>query len=118
MAVNKGGHPVTLNPDDIADKLEQYIAVTDMPYIERFALEYPISIESLRRLRESNKRLDGALKKALTKQELYLNEMASHNKINPTFAIFKLKQPQFGYSDRPVDNATHEIVIKLDTSGK
>lgn len=42
----------------------------------------------------------GLIKYAIKKQEAYLLEGATRNKLNATMAIFRLKQPQHGYTDR------------------
>jgi hypothetical protein len=92
--------PVKFNVDDIIQAVNSYIDSTDQPFIQEFCLNYDISDEQLMRYRNSNDKLSGAIKKLLAKQELYLIREGAANKINPTMAIFRLKQPVFGYTDR------------------
>ena len=92
--------PRIYDADVIADKLAEYTANTEEPLIQEFCVRENISDETLRRLRAENTALDGAIKNAIKKQEVALLRNGSTGKINPVFAIFRLKQPQFGYTDR------------------
>ena len=70
---------------------------------ERNNTFWTIPVESLFRQMESS--ADGlsnqeAKKRLLRKQELFLIKEGAANRINPTMAIFRLKQPVFGYTDK------------------
>jgi hypothetical protein len=47
---------------------------------------------------------------AIQKQEAYLLEGAITNRLNATMAIFRLKQPQHGYTDKHEQENTHKFV--------
>lgn len=51
-------------------------------------------------------------KRAIQKQEAYLLRGAQTGRLNPVFSIFRLKQPQHGYSDqRQVENSGEQRII-------
>ena len=92
--------PIEHNIDDIIQSLEKYIELNEEPLVQEFALNYGISRSRLYELAEKNDILSYTIKKAIEKQEVYLLKNASRNLINPTFTMFRLKQPTFGYKDK------------------
>lgn len=52
-------------------------------------------------------------KRAIEKQEAYLISGATKNKLNPTVSIFRLKQPQHGYSDKQQQDIKLEQVVPI-----
>jgi hypothetical protein len=94
------GRPRIYDPEVLADKLDAYIEDTPEPLIQEFCLNENINKDTLYRLEKENKHLSDSMKKAIQKQEIYLVRNGSTGKVNPVFAIFRLKQPTFGYTDK------------------
>ena len=99
------GRPSKLLPPERAEVLNafrQYIRKFADPTIVGFcalddtALKYNVTKDNIHDWREFSE----LRKQAISKQEAYLLAGATANKLNATFAIFRLKQPQHGYTDR------------------
>lgn len=97
---NKGGRPPKFDAAEINKALETFIMENNEPLIQEFTLNYGISQSRFYDLAKDNEKLSETIKKALTKQELYLIKQTQAGNINPTFAIFRLKQKQFGWTDK------------------
>lgn len=106
-----GGRPTKLTQAQRAyvwNALFEYIQNEDDPTIVGFvaydpaANEYDVTRDNINDWPE----FSTLIKKATTKQEAYLLKNASKNRINPTFAIFRLKQPVHGYSDKTQTDLT------------
>lgn len=52
-------------------------------------------------------------KRAIEKQEAYILDGALKNKLNATMGIFRLKQPQHGYSDKQQQDIKLEQVVPI-----
>lgn len=94
------GRPKEYDVNDIIEQLNIYIGKTAEPLIQEFALKYDIPREYLYQLAYKNEELSYTIKKAINKQEVYLLRNASKRTIDPTFTMFRLKQPCFGYKDK------------------
>ena len=103
--------PVKFNPDDVAKAMNDYTDSCNDPLIKEFCLEYGISDERVRQLAENNTALFGAIKRLLAKQEIHLVRDGAANRINPTMAIFRLKQPVFGYTDKQEVKMSGNVVF-------
>jgi len=114
--MKKRGRPLKFKVEDIIIALNKYINEIEQPFIQEFALNYDISREHLYELSRKNKDLSDTIKKAIEKQELYMLKNASERKIDPTFTIFRLKQPCFGYKDKHEldQNINQDIKIKIN----
>lgn len=102
---NAVGRPPKLSVEERAELLEAYIL-----YIERtpdpttvgfcaydpVAAKYMITRDNLKDWPE----FSPLQKYCIEKQEAYLLQAGGTGKYNPTMAIFRLKQPQHGYTDR------------------
>ena len=97
---NKGGRPRIYSAEKIADDLELYINNTDDPYVEEFSLMQPFNPETLYRLAKENERLSNTIKRVHEKQKMRTIRKAESGEINTTFAIFKLKQKCYGWTDK------------------
>lgn len=89
-------------PEEIAEivnDFEEYIDHTDDPIIVGFCAEYKKYRVNKDYISDHDEFTE-LRKSAIEKQEAYLVRNATRNKINPTVAIFRLKQPQHGYKDR------------------
>lgn len=88
------------NEKELLEAIEKYTEATDQPLIKEFCLQFDISEDALQDYRDKYRSISGAIKKLLAKQEVFLVKAGSSNQINPTMAIFRLKQPVFGYTDK------------------
>ena len=113
------GRPKKYDVNDVIDKLNKYIDITDEPMIIEFCLNYGISRTHLYELRDINEDLANTIKKAISKEEMFLVKNAEKQKINPVFAMFRLKQPTFGYKDKTEVETSGETTVnnKIDLSG-
>ena len=111
------GRPYKYDVKDIIASLEQYTENTEQPLIKEFCLQYNIPYETLNDYANEFKELSLSVKKAIDKQEVYMIKMASQNKLNPGFCIFRLKQPSFGYTDKQ-EIAVDAKVVMFEGSDK
>ena len=108
---NDGGRPPKLTKaqrKEVYDALEAYIARTPDPTIVGFVswdsipLKYDVTDDNINDWEEFTR----LRKRAVRKQEAYLLQAAGTGRFNPTFAIFRLKQPVHGYKDRVEQDIT------------
>lgn len=111
MTQAKVGRPPKLTPEqrqEVYEAFKAYIRETDDPTVPDFvsthelALEYEITRDNLNDWGE----FSTLIKSAVIKQERYLLKEGGAGKYNPTMAIFRLKQPQHGYTDRQQQDHT------------
>lgn len=102
--------PRTIDVNDLIEKLNAYIDETEEPMITEFCLKYGISKSRLYELKAEYQELTDSIKKAISKEEQFLVQNAERNKINPIFAIFRLKQPCFGWKDKQEIETTGEVI--------
>lgn len=109
-----GGRPPKLKSEQRAEvfqALSDYIQRTPDPTVVGFcawdpvAIKYDVTDDNIYDWPE----FSGLRKRAIIKQEAFLVEAATRNKINPTVAIFRLKQPQHGYTDRQQVEQSGEV---------
>lgn len=104
----KVGRPQMYTPEqiqEIVDDLAQYIETTDDPTIVGFTStykKYPVNKDYI----SDHNEFSELRKRAVEKQEAYLLEGVTKNKLNPTMGIFRLKQPQHGYRDKSETDIT------------
>lgn len=100
-----GGRPPKLTAaqrKEVLEAFKLYIKEKNDPTIAGFcandetATQYFITKDNLYDWEEFSE----LRKRAIEKQEAYLLENGGAGKYNPTIAIFRLKQPQHGYSDK------------------
>lgn len=98
-----GGRPRKYIVEELIDKLNDFIDVTEDPMIEKFCLprEMPRARElceiAKREYDAGNTELSATLKRAYDKQRIYLCSNGSKEMVKD---IFRLKQPQHGYKDK------------------
>ena len=113
--------PRTYNAEDITKALNKYIDETEDPLIQEFVLNYGISIDQLydiaKRDEEDSKELSLTIKKAIQKQEVFLVRNVSTRKVSEAFGIFRLKQPQHGWTDKQ-EVAIDAKVVNFEGSDK
>ena len=102
--------------EQLFDKFKKYINDTTLPIIAEFA--YMNDIE--RQYLYDNQMFSTLLKKCIAKKEANLEKGALTGKLNPSMAIFSLKQ--IGWKDRQETEAnttpTINITLKGTTDGK
>ncbi len=100
-----GGRPLKLTKGqrgEVFKALEQFIQdkidprLTNFVSYDKVALQYNITYDNIYDWEE----FSVLRKEAIKKQEDYLLEYGGTGKYNPTMAIFRLKQPQHGYTDK------------------
>jgi hypothetical protein len=103
-----GGRPQKYTADEIAEiytDFEDYIDRTADPIIVGFTSSYKKYHVNKWYMSERPEFSD-LIKSAIEKQEYYIQYGAISNSLNATFAIFRLKQPQHGWSDRTQTDIT------------
>ena len=109
---NKGGRPVVWTPELISstkEKLEKYIDESDIPVLADFCTKEKVLRQRLYEIPE----LSDTIKLLTQKKEANLELGCLSNAINPTMAIFSLKQ--LGWKDRQeVENTNRQV----DEDGK
>lgn len=123
-----GGRPPKLTKEErveVYEAFRRYIERTPDPMIVGFcawdptAQKYMITKDNLYDWKEFSE----LRKIAIEKQEAYLVTGATTNRLNPTMAIFRLKQPQHGYKDKVEADLTsggdklQPVLVKFLDSG-
>ena len=75
---------------------EDYPTVVDFCANNKVADKYDVTRDNL----NDWPQFSTLRKKAIQKQEAFTEEQVLKGKLNPTWAIFKLKQPAFGWTDK------------------
>ena len=97
--------------EQLFDRFKKYIDNTTLPIIAEFA--YMNDIE--RQYLYDNEMFSTLLKKCTEKKQANLEKGALTGKLNPTMAIFSLKQ--LGWRDRPADEMQQQPVINISLKG-
>ena len=108
---NKGGRPKIYKSEVIAENLEKYVEESNDPIIEEFCYLNKICKETIYRHAKECERLANAIKRCHIKQEVLTVRKAEAGEINATFAIFKLKQKRFGWTDKQEIETSGETTI-------
>ncbi len=106
---NLGGRPKEEKYKNIAEDLEKYVNESKLPILAEFAYKNNLTREYLYTLSKNDERLFNAIKKCMLKKETILEQGALTGKLNPTMAIFSLKQ--IGWSDH---KEIEEDNVKVD----
>jgi hypothetical protein len=101
------------NADELAIKLNDYIDNSSDPIIEEFCLINNMSRDTLHRHSQESVVLSDTIKKCHAKQAIRTQRLAESGDINTTFAIFKLKQKCYGWSDK---QEIESINVNVDLS--
>lgn len=98
----KVGRPQMYTAEEIQEiysDLEQYIDKTEDPTIVGFTSTYKKYRVNKDYISDHGE-FSELRRCAIEKQEAYLLHGATHNELNASVSIFRLKQPQHGYRDR------------------
>lgn len=105
---HQGGRPQKYTPEqiqEIVDDLRDYIDNKEDPTIVGFTssyTKYSVNKDYIGQKEEFSE----LRKRAIEKQEAYLLEGVTKNKLNASMGIFRLKQPQHGYKDKVEQEVT------------
>jgi hypothetical protein len=92
--------PKVYDPEVLAVQLQEYTDSVSEPMIQEFCVLRKINKDTIYRLEKECKALSDSIKYLHAKQELRTIRLAESGDINTTFAIFKLKQKCYGWSDK------------------
>lgn len=87
--------------DTLSEKLQNYVLEVNFPSIESFCHNAVISRKHYYVLVKEHELFCFFHEQLLLKREDYIVCNAIHNRINPIFSMFLLKQSCFGYKDKP-----------------
>lgn len=113
------GRPPKLTPEqkqEVFEAMQLYIARTPDPTVvgfcawDKVADSYDVTRDDINNWPE----FYTLIKKSVQKQEAYLVQAGGTGKFNPTMAIFRLKQPVHGYTDRQDLNTQGEVTHKYE----
>jgi hypothetical protein len=107
----KSGRKRIYDAEVIAKQLDSYIENSEDPMIEEFCLINKMSKDTIYRLDKECDALAYAIKKCSIKQEIRTVRKAESGEINTTFAIFKLKQKRFGWTDKQEIETSGETTV-------
>jgi hypothetical protein len=97
--------------EELFNRFKKYIDNTTLPIIAEFA--YMNDIE--RQYLYDNQMFSTLLKKCIAKKEANLEKGALTGKLNPSMAIFSLKQ--IGWKDKQADEMQQQPVINISLKG-
>jgi hypothetical protein len=113
--------PKIYTPDDIAKKLKEYCDTNDNPIIKKFCIQdgNPCH-DHLLVLAKECKALSETIKRCISKQEVWYEEQVSKGNVPPAWAIFKMKQPQHGWTDKQeiVADVNSTVTINVTVEGQ
>lgn len=111
------GAPNKLTVDEkkeVWKAFEKFVDENDYPTVTGFCANHKLGIKY--KLISQNLKdwpqFSSLIKRANDKQAEYTEDMAQRGKMNPTWAIFKLKQPAFGWTDKQEVEHSGSLEIK------
>jgi hypothetical protein len=110
--MTKRGRPQKYDAVEMAKKANQYAVDSKLPIVAEFAHEQGITRVYLYELAQRNPKsgLSDAIKNITEHKEIVLEKGALLNKLNPTMAIFSLKQ--LGWKDKPDETGDSDTLKK------
>ena len=99
--------------EDLDRLLSEYIDNTSDPIIEEFCLINRMSRDTLHRYSQESVNLSDTIKRCHAKQIIRTQRLAESGDINTTFAIFKLKQRCYGWTDK---QEIDQVNVNVDMS--
>jgi hypothetical protein len=105
--------PKIYDKDKIHEQLEQFIEDNEDPTIPGFCCKKDMPCkDTLYEWCKEDSRFSDSIKRLVGKQEAFLIRAKD---INPIMAIFRLKQPQHGYTDKQqIDTNVTQRVINVN----
>ena len=111
---NKVGAPRQYNAQEMIDDLRAYIDSNDNPIIEEFLLSVPYCKDTLYRFKAESTILSDTIKELHCKQEVRTVHRVENGDMPVAWAIFKMKQPVYGWTDKQTIDATIKNTSVLD----
>ena len=90
--------PRVYDRDKLVELLNKYTDETEVPIVAEFCYQSGIVRQYLYEMSNSHKELSDAIKRCTEKKEAQLEKKALFGEVNPTMAIFSLKQ--LGWKDK------------------
>jgi len=106
------GRPKIFDSKEITKQLLEYIDSTDDPIVDEFVLNSPFSTDTLYRLAKEDEKLSETIKNVHKKQSIRTQRLAEQGEIPTAWAIFKMKQKCYGWTDKQViesENVNHNL---------
>ena len=91
--------PKKYNPEEMAEIIDRYTEGADIPIVKEVCYLNKWQNKYIYELADNNEILSDSIKMLIQKKEAQLEKLGLFNVINPTMAIFSLKQ--LGWKDRP-----------------
>jgi len=102
--------PRVFDSKEITKDLLKYIEKTEDPMVEEFVMNSAFSTDTLYRLAKEDTELSETIKKVHQKQSIRTQRLAEQGDIPTAWAIFKMKQKCYGWTDKQeVVNTNHNI---------
>ena len=106
------GRPIKYIPEEVTKQLNDYIVNTEDPMIEEFSLlDTSPCRDTIYEIAKNYKPLSDTIKKCHVKQQVRTVRNAEAGMSNQSFAIFKLKQKCYGWTDK--QELEHSGEIKM-----
>lgn len=113
---NPVGRPRIHDRSDIAQKLHEYIENAEIPVIAEFCYKNNIRRDYLYEMATNDEELSNAIKRCIEKKEAQLEIKSLKGEVNPTQAIFSLKQ--IGWTDKQhVESTNTNNNLNQDVGG-
>jgi hypothetical protein len=99
------------NREEIAAKLHDYVDGTDIPVIAEFCYTNDIRRDYLYEMAQGDAQLSHAIKRCIEKKEAQLEIKTLRGEVNPSMAIFSLKQ--LGWKDKQEFEHSGETGVRI-----
>lgn len=107
--------PKTGKYDNIVENIIEYTKNTEYPILKEVCFLYNYNYDTVMKMQRDNEELMQSIKQLLNKKEAYLEREGIKGTINPTMAVFTLKQ--LGWRDKPKEeeekNVKNGIIVDL-----
>lgn len=112
------GRPRTVDIKDLIEKLNIYIEESNDPMVVEFCGNYGISKDTIYRYAKESTELTDSIKRLHGKQEKRTVKLAEAGEIPTAWAIFKMKQKQYGWTDKQEivsENTNKNVNMEVDS---
>ena len=109
------GVPRQYTAQEMIEDLREYISKTDDPMIEEFLLGVPYCKDTLHRHKAESKELSDTIKEIHNRQQVRTVRKVEQGEMPVAWAIFKMKQPVYGWTDKQVIEQTIKDTTVLDS---
>jgi len=113
--MNTAGAPRQYKVEDMIEDLKKYLESHEDPIMQEFLLGVPYCKDTLHRYKKESTILSDTIKKLHYKQELRTIRNVEDGSMPVAWAIFKMKQPIYGWTDKQVIEQTIVDTSILDS---